>query len=498
MNYAFSIWYSYHCRFDFIVWATANDHHYHYGLVVWGAVSYHNLCSPFWFAFFHCRFDFVVWPTANDHHYHYGLVVWGAVSYHNLCSPFWFAFFHCRFDFVVWPTANDHHYHYGLVVWGAVSYHNLCSPFWFAFFHCRFDFVVWPTANDHHYHYGLVVWGAVSYHNLCSPFWFAFFHCRFDFVVWPTANDHHYHYGLVVWGAVSYHNLCSPWVYILHLPSSTAVSTSLFGPPPMTTTTTTASLFGPPPMTTTTTTASLFGAPSAITTSAPLFGLPSSTATFSAAAAPRMNFKDLQQTLLKLRVDFERQEKYFMGELDDLNAFDIVLRRAQDKVFSLGQDIDELEQERERFVCELDILSQQQTELDALITQMEKTMGLSPLDQQQLSGQPSVVIRDMANATPADLQRQNILQLQMTVNAQMKQLDDELGDLCEQITDLQRLSGDSLSGDDLKEHEHHRSMLDQIHQILRSQLDTLVWVDKQSAILMDRVNRATSDVLTLR
>uniref|UniRef100_A0A183BYX4 RRM domain-containing protein n=1 Tax=Globodera pallida TaxID=36090 RepID=A0A183BYX4_GLOPA len=179
--------------------------------------------------------------------------------------------------------------------------------------------------------------------------------------------------------------------------------------------------------------------PSALTTtaSAPLFGLPTSSAATIATTAPpippKMNFKDLQQTLLKLRVDFEQQEKYFMDELDDLNAFDIVLRRAQDKVFLLGQNIDELEQERERFVCELDIMSQQQTELDSLVTEMEKIMELPPLDQQQLAGQPSVGLRDTANAAPSDVQRQNILQLQMTVNAQMKQLDDELGDLCEQV-----------------------------------------------------------------
>uniref|UniRef100_A0A914GUG6 RNA helicase n=1 Tax=Globodera rostochiensis TaxID=31243 RepID=A0A914GUG6_GLORO len=291
------------------------------------------------------------------------------------------------------------------------------------------------------------------------------------------------------------------------MPSATTTTASapLFGMPSATTTTASSSLFGMPSATTTTASAPLFGMPSATTTtaSASLFGLPTSSAATIATTAPpippKMNFKDLQQTLLKLRVDFEQQEKYFMDELDDLNAFDIVLRRAQDKVFILGQNIDELEQERERFVCELDIMSQQQTELDLLVTEMEKIMGLPPLDQQQLSGQPSVVLRDTANATPADVQRQNILQLQMTVNAQMKQLDDELGDLCEQISDLQRLSGDAngLSGDELKEHEQHHSMLEQIHQILRSQLDTLVWVDKQSAVLMDRVNRATADVLTL-
>jgi hypothetical protein len=39
----------------------------------------------------------------------------------------------------------------------------------------------------------------------------------------------------------------------------------------------------------------------------------------------------MQQMLHKIRRDFEQQEKQFLDEVDDLNAFD-VHRRAQDKV----------------------------------------------------------------------------------------------------------------------------------------------------------------------
>jgi hypothetical protein len=41
----------------------------------------------------------------------------------------------------------------------------------------------------------------------------------------------------------------------------------------------------------------------------------------------------MEQTLTKLRIDFEQQEKQFLDEVDDINAFDIVLRQAQEKVF---------------------------------------------------------------------------------------------------------------------------------------------------------------------
>ena len=47
-----------------------------------------------------------------------------------------------------------------------------------------------------------------------------------------------------------------------------------------------------------------------------------------------MTFKDLNQTLLRMVVDFESQERDFLNQIDDLNAYDAVLRKAQDKVWT--------------------------------------------------------------------------------------------------------------------------------------------------------------------
>jgi hypothetical protein len=42
----------------------------------------------------------------------------------------------------------------------------------------------------------------------------------------------------------------------------------------------------------------------------------------------------------------------------------------------LGQDVDELEAEKDRFIWELDILGQQQSELEQTVQAMEKQLGL--------------------------------------------------------------------------------------------------------------------------
>jgi hypothetical protein len=50
------------------------------------------------------------------------------------------------------------------------------------------------------------------------------------------------------------------------------------------------------------------------------------------ATPAKMSYKDLNQALDRLLVDFAAQERQFLDQVDDLNYYDQVLRKAQDKV----------------------------------------------------------------------------------------------------------------------------------------------------------------------
>lgn len=204
-----------------------------------------------------------------------------------------------------------------------------------------------------------------------------------------------------------------------------------------------------------------------------------------------------------MRMDFEQQEKQFLDEVDDMNTFDVVLRKAQEKLFDIKKDVDELEQEKDRFCWEIDILGQQQEELEQVVKSFEGQFNLRiQQDSDSIVGAQLFVNND--NATPTDVQRRNILQLQVNINAQLKLLDDEVGNLCGQISDFQRIAGvssTSLAEEDrekVEEIENRLTSVDQIRQILRSQLESLIWVDKHSDALLERVQRTTSDILTLQ
>jgi hypothetical protein len=44
----------------------------------------------------------------------------------------------------------------------------------------------------------------------------------------------------------------------------------------------------------------------------------------------------------------------------------------------LGQDVNDLEQEKDRYIWELDILAEQQSELEQTVQAMEKQLGIQP------------------------------------------------------------------------------------------------------------------------
>jgi chromosome segregation ATPase len=108
-----------------------------------------------------------------------------------------------------------------------------------------------------------------------------------------------------------------------------------------------------------------------------------------------------------MRMDFEQQENQFLDEVDDLNAFDVILRKAQEKLSDVKNDVDELEQEKDRFCWEIDILGQQQEELEHIVNSFESQFNLQT-QQDSTSIGALQVSTSSNNATPADLQRDNM------------------------------------------------------------------------------------------
>lgn len=183
-------------------------------------------------------------------------------------------------------------------------------------------------------------------------------------------------------------------------------------------------------------------------------------------------------------LDVESQERVFMNQVLELNAYDRVLRENQQKIFGLSEEVKQLEEERDRFVHTIDFAAQQQTELESMVVELEKSLGLNDW----MDMEP-VTLPDPTMATQADAQRQAILQLQLQIDAQVKQADDDINDIVEQVEELKE---PIRIGD-----ERSANTVDQIAQILRRQMDSLHWIDEQTDELKKKLAKVTEELASI-
>ncbi|VDM40439.1 unnamed protein product [Toxocara canis] len=251
-------------------------------------------------------------------------------------------------------------------------------------------------------------------------------------------------------------------------------------------------------------------APSTITTTttsaaaAPLFAVSTSGATTSAAPTmPQSNlaaatapaaaaitttkpllFNELEQLLSRMVLDVESQERVFMNHVLELNAYDRVLRDNQQKIFALSEEVKQLEEDRDRFIHTVDFAAQQQAELETMVAELEKSLGLGDWTDME-----PVTLPDPSMATQADAQRQAILQLQLQIDAQVKQADDDINDIVEQVEELKERT----QTDD----ERSPNTVDQIAQILRRQMDSLHWIDEQTEELKKKLLKVSEELMSM-
>ncbi|MFH4975386.1 hypothetical protein AB6A40_002095 [Gnathostoma spinigerum] len=200
-------------------------------------------------------------------------------------------------------------------------------------------------------------------------------------------------------------------------------------------------------------------------------------------ATKAVTFSQLEQLLNRLTMDVESQERLFMNQVLELNAYDRVLRENQQKIFAVSEEVKHLEDEKDHYIHAIDFLAQQQTELESLVVELEKALGLGDWTEMAPIGLP-----DPSMATQADNQRQAIMKLQTHIDAQLKQADDDISDIVDQVAELQNAAA---------EDDSRMDTVEQITQILRRQLESLNWVDRQSEEIKKKVEKLSAELLSV-
>ncbi|XP_035567882.1 nucleoporin-62 C-terminal-like protein isoform X3 [Canis lupus baileyi] len=187
------------------------------------------------------------------------------------------------------------------------------------------------------------------------------------------------------------------------------------------------------------------------------------TSTVNAIVTPVMTYGQLEGLINKWSLDLEDQEKYFLHQATQVNAWDRTLIENGEKITTLHGEVEKVKLDQQRLEQELDFILSQQKELEDLLTPLEEFVK----DQ---SG--SVYLQH------ADKVHGKTYRLAENIDAQLKRMAQDLKDIIEHLNTF----GSPADTTD---------PLQQICKILNAHMDSLQWINQNSGMLQRKVEEVT-------
>ncbi|XP_032998194.1 nuclear pore glycoprotein p62-like isoform X2 [Lacerta agilis] len=189
----------------------------------------------------------------------------------------------------------------------------------------------------------------------------------------------------------------------------------------------------------------------------------STAAATTVTAPPSMTYAQLESLVNKWSLELEDQEKHFLQQATQVNAWDRKLIENGEKITSLHREVEKVKLDQKRLDQELDFILSQQKELEDLLMPLEESV-------KEQSG--TVYLQH------ADEEREKTYKLAENIDAQLKRMAQDLKDIIEH---LNTSGGPADTSDPLQ----------QICKILNAHMDSLQWIDQNSALLQRKVEEVT-------
>ncbi|XP_076878920.1 nucleoporin 62 like isoform X2 [Brachyhypopomus gauderio] len=186
-------------------------------------------------------------------------------------------------------------------------------------------------------------------------------------------------------------------------------------------------------------------------------------ATVAASAAPVMSYTQLEALINKWSSELEDQERHFLQQATQVNAWDRMLVENGEKITALHKDMEKVKLDQRRLDQELDFILSQQKELEDLLVPLEESV-------KEQSG--TIYMQN------ADEEREKTYKLAENVDAQLKRMSQDLKEIIEH---LNTSNGPADTSDPLQ----------QICKILNAHMDSLQWVEQNSVLLQRRVEEVS-------
>jgi len=172
-----------------------------------------------------------------------------------------------------------------------------------------------------------------------------------------------------------------------------------------------------------------------------------------------MNFRQLEEAINKWTLELEEQEKVYLNQATQVNAWDRVLVKNGDKITQLNDGLERVKLDQQHLEHEIDFILAQQNELEDMIVPLE----------QQVEQTPAVSVQQHA-----DLEREHTFQLAENIDAQMKRMAEDL----KEIIDHLNAANASQDGTD---------PIYQIGKILNAHMDSLQWIEHNTNLVQRKL-----------
>ncbi|CAH2058100.1 unnamed protein product, partial [Iphiclides podalirius] len=194
------------------------------------------------------------------------------------------------------------------------------------------------------------------------------------------------------------------------------------------------------------------------------------TTTTTASAPPQpissITFGQLEENINKWTLELEEQEKIFINQATQINAWDRLLISNGEMIVELNDTIQTVKNEQQSLEHELDFVLAQQKELEEILTPIEK----------QLLNETGDRLRDP--------EREHMYSLAENLDSQLRQMSEDLKEVIEHLNETNR-SQDT------------NDPIVQIGRILNAHMSSMQWIDNSIAQISTKLDqlKATHDTL---
>lgn len=190
----------------------------------------------------------------------------------------------------------------------------------------------------------------------------------------------------------------------------------------------------------------------------------STTQSQSAPSQPGINFYALEENINKWTLELEEQEKLFLNQATQVNAWDSILLKNGEKILELNKAVEKVKSDQTSMEQELEYISAQHAELEESIIPLE----------QELAKMPQQV----------DVERSQTYLMAETLDSQLKQMSEDLKEVIEHLNEANKFSDPS-------------DPMTQIGKILNAHFTSLQWIEDKTSVIgnrLDDINKMSSSL----